>query len=454
MPKTIQLEFGSETLTLRVPERTDLLRLPEERLLPDPAAAIGKALAQPIGAKPLADLARSMVGAKPDAQAVIVISDNTRPVPYTGAQGILEPLIQVLREQRVRRITLLVATGTHRPLARAELQRFLPGSVFAGSIAVVNHQATDAAALRRIGRTARGTEAWVNALYLDADLKILTGLVEPHFMAGVSGGRKSICPGLVGEAATHVFHGASLMADEHSDSLVLEDNPCHAEALAVARLAGADFIINATVDRDKRLTGVFAGDMELAHAAAARQALATHAIRITRLYDLVVTHAGFAGINHYQAAKAAVEGSKAVRPGGRLVLAACHTDPDPLGGPNYQRVLPLLAAEGPEGFQRRIFSPDWAFVPEQWEVQMWARAFGRLGGLEHLTYCAPQLTGAAFHSQRLPGVDGGAGITLLRGRALAERMVQQAIDRHLAAHPPAVPAVLLDGPYGVPMFNP
>ncbi|MBI2441715.1 MAG: DUF2088 domain-containing protein [Lentisphaerae bacterium] len=450
MSKTIQLEFGSATLALGVPARTEQLRLPEGRPLLNPTAAIQDALARPIGAPPLVELARAKVRAKPDAQAVIVISDNTRPVPYLGSQGILEPLIRVLRCQQVRRIALLVATGTHRPLAREELQRLLPSGVFDGSIELVNHCCTDTAGLRLVGRTPRGTQAWVNARYLDADLKILTGLVEPHFMAGLSGGPKTICPGLVGEAATYIFHGASLMANERSDSLVLEGNPCHEEALAVARLSGADFILNVTLDRQKRLSGVFAGDMEQAFTAAARQVLATHAIHIEQPYDLVVTHAGFAGINHYQAAKAAVEGSKAVRAGGRLVLAAHHTDRDPVGGANYQRVLPLLVADGLDGFQRRLFAPDWAFVPEQWEVQMWARAFRRLGGLDRLTYCAPELTGAVFRQRQLPGLDGGAGITGLNGRALAERMVQLAVDRHLAAHPDATVAVLLDGPYGVP----
>lgn len=450
MATNVQMEFGPETLTLRVPERADLLTLPVGRCLPDPAAAIQDALARPIGTPPLADLARAKVRAKPDTQAVIVISDNTRPVPYRGPQGILEPLIRTLREQGVRRLALLVATGTHRPLTHEELQDLLPPDACDGTIELVNHRCTDVASLRFLGRTPRGTEAWVNARYLDADLKILTGLVEPHFMAGLSGGRKAICPGLVGEAATYVFHGAALMADERSDSLVLEGNPCHEEASAVARLAGADFILNVTLDREKRLTGVFAGDMEQAFAAAARLVTRTHAIRLARPYDLVVTHAGFAGINHYQAAKAAVEGSKAVRPGGRLVLAAHHTDVDPVGGPQYKRVLPLLAADGVDGFQRRLFSPDWTFVPEQWEVQMWARALRRLGGLDRLTYCSPELTGAAFRQQQLPGLDGGAGIAGLSGRVLAERMVQLALDRHLAEQPQATVAVLLDGPYGVP----
>ena len=146
---------------------------------------------------------------------------------------------------------MLVATGTHRPLGDAELRTLLPESLFDGRIAIVNHDCRDRESLRHLGRTARGTEVWVNRRYLDADLKILTGLVEPHFMAGVSGGAKAICPGLVGEAVTYGFHSAAMMADPGSRSLHLKDNPCYEEARAVAAMAGADFVVNATINRSQ-----------------------------------------------------------------------------------------------------------------------------------------------------------------------------------------------------------
>jgi len=445
------LEFGAETLHLRLPAGTDLLSLPEDPPLADPAAAIQEALRAPIGTPALAEIVRARCAQRADATAVVVVSDNTRPVPYQGPEGILEPILGVLRAEGVRTIEILIATGTHRPLGEAELRKLLPVSVFDSRIRITNHVCTDPAILRTIGRTARGTEVTINSHYLDADIKILTGLVEPHFMAGASGGPKSVCPGVVGEAVTHVFHGPDLMGHARSTSLVLDGNPCHEESLAVAEMAGVDFIVNVTLNGAKRVTGVHAGDVRAAHRKAVDHILRTGAIAIPHEYDLVITHAGFVGINHYQAAKAAVEAAKAVKVGGTMVLAANHTDVDPVGSANYRRVLPQLGTLGVDGFTRRIQEPSWTFIPEQWEVQMWIRAFRMLGAFERLIYCAPQLTGELFRARGIPGQDGGLGLEATSGRDLAERMVQTAIDRHHAHAPNARTAVLLDGPYGVPV---
>lgn len=431
--KRVEFEVGGSTVRLAVPSRTDVLTLPRVAGLPDPARAIREGLATPIGTPPLATIARD----KRARTATIVVSDNTRPVPHHGPSGILEPLFETLRAAGIQRTTVLVATGTHRVMAGHELRRLLPERAFAPDVRVVCHDCLDRVHLRFVGETARGTRAELSTHYLDADLRILTGLVEPHFMAGFSGGRKSICPGIVGQGTTHVFHGAALMGDPRSDSLALDGNPCHEEALEIARLAPPDFIVNVTINDARAVTGVFAGDMERAHEAAVARARRDNAVPIRAEYDLVVTHAGFVGINHYQAGKAACEGVKAVRPGGTLLLVANHTDVDPVGGPNYRRVLPLLRALGPEGFARRIASPDWAFVPEQWQVQMWGRALTKLRSPANLVYCAPQLTGTPFLERGLPGTDGGDP--------------QTALDALVARNPGASVAVLVDGPYGVPV---
>jgi len=452
MSRRIDIEFGADRLSLTMPESTDVLRLPEIRPLADPAAAIRAALAAPLGTPSFARIVQACRERKADPSAVIVISDNTRPVPYRGSDGILEPLLDQLRAGGFRRITVLVATGTHREMTADELRGILTPAAFQADVMIVNHDCREESSLRCIGRTRRGTDIWLNRHYLDADLKILTGLVEPHFMAGVSGGPKSICPGLVGEKATIVFHGARMMADARAASLQLEGNPCQEEAMEVAAQAGVDFIVNVTIGRDRRLTGVFAGALEQAHRAAAARVMEESIIPIPGEYDVVMTHAGFVGINHYQAAKAAVEASRAVRAGGTLILAANNTDRNPVGGPHYRRLLPLLTELGIDELERRLLSADWTFVPEQWELQMWGRALRKLGHPERLVYCCPQLTGAAF--QGLPGRDGGAGLTgNLMGRDLAEAMVQQSVDRALAAQPDARVAVLADGPYGVPRLE-
>jgi len=452
--KTVDLEFGKESFGIRVPDTADILRMPEIAPLRDPAVEVRRGLACPIECTALGTVIRAKVARVSAPTAAIVISDNTRPVPYTGPAGILAPLLSALRRGRVVDIVVLVATGTHHGLNENQLRSMLPETAFAPDVRIVNHDCTDPEALRWVGRTARGTDAWINAIYLDADIKILTGLVEPHFMAGFSGGRKSVCPGLVGLDATQIFHGVDMMADPRSDSLILDGNPCHEEALEVARLAGCDFLVNVTIDREKRLTGVFCGDMEAAHLAACERAAETNAIPIEQEYDVVVTHAGFAGINHYQAAKAGCEAAKAVKRGGVMILAASHTDVHPVGGPHYRQVLRLLSELGPELFNARLRSPDWTFVPEQWEVQKWAQVFAKLGGMENLIYCSPQVTGALFAECRVPGVDGGAGLNAREGGALsAAAMVQCAVDAQIARHPERAVAVLADGPYGVPRLR-
>ena len=451
MKKTVSIEFGSEALHIVFPGPVDVLRLPERAPLEDPAGAIRDALAVPVGPPPLTTIVHNAVARQPDIRAVIVVSDNTRPVPYRGPASLVDPLLELLRKGKVREIILLVAAGTHRPLREPELRRLLPDSAFAADVRIVNHDCCDKAGLVRLGQTPRGTDVWINRAYLDAGIRILTGLVEPHFMAGMSGGPKSICPGIVGEAVTHVFHGARMMADARACSMQLDGNPCHEESLAVARMAGADFILNVTLNGNKAVTGVYAGDLVKAHRAACAQVVQDAGIPISREYDVLVTHAGFAGINHYQAAKAAVEASRALRAGGVLVLAANHTDDDPVGGRGYRSVLPRLREWGADELDRRLLAPDWQFVPEQWEVQMWARVFRKLGPAGRLVYCAPRLTGGRFLDGGLPGQDGGAGLDMKGSdRDQAERMVQQAVDQHAGR---GRVAVLAEGPYGVPILT-
>ena len=447
--KIFELEFGCEKLRLRFPPHADILTLPKTVPLPNPAQTIHQSLQKPLGAPPLAEVVRRKIGKQKKTSAAIVVSDNTRPVPYRGAQGVLEPLLHVLRAEHVDDIEIIVATGTHRPMTEIELRKMLPAAAFSHGVHVTNHRCTDTGELRHIGRTARGTEVWVNRRYLDADIKILTGLVEPHYMAGVSGGAKAICPGLVGEQVTHVFHGAAMMADVRADSLCMEKNPCREESRAIAGMAGVDFILNVTIDRDKQLTGVFAGDLDEAHHAATKKVLHDTVIPIRRHYHVVITHAGFVGINHYQASKAAVEASRALLPGGRLILTANLTDADPVGGVNYKRLLPLLRKLGPDAFEQQVLSSGWTFVPEQWGLQMWGRALRRVGATGRLIFCAPQLTGTAFHSGGVPGHDGGEGVNGL-GRELAETMVQRLVDQMAAGESLAV---LADGPYGVPRLE-
>jgi len=250
-----------------------------------------------------------------------------------------------------------------------------------------------------------------------------------------------------------VFHGAEMMGDERCSSLVIAGNPSQAEAREVAQMAGVDFILNVTLNGEKQVTGVFAGELLAAHNAAIARLMKTAAVYIDREYDLVVTHSGFVGINHYQSAKAATEAARALRPGGSMIVAANNTDVDPVGSGHYRSTLKLLRELGPAKFTARILSAQWKFVFEQWQVQMWARALTRLDPAGELTYCAPQLAAFDFEAEGIPGINGCAGIPGDSPAEVARAAVQKSIDGFAAANPGASVAVLLDGPYGVPILK-
>ncbi len=446
--KTVSLKYGKEQIEVNVPDSSDILCGGKVEPLPEPAKEIWRSLNEPIGTAPLSGLAK---GCK---DAAIVVSDSTRPVPYSGANGILKPIIDTLKKNDIGHIKIIVGTGTHRPMEESELREMLGESAFQAGVEVINHVGTDSSMLRSIGQTERTPDVSVNSYYLDAELKIATGLVEHHYMAGFSGGRKAICPGICGQSVTYGFHSAPILNEKNTASLVLEGNPCHEEALRIAKMAGVDFSVNVTIDNNKQLTGVFSGGLEEAHLAAAEHIRGSICVELDRLYDVVITQADKVGVNHYQSLKAAFEASRAVKPEGRIVLLARLTDPDAVGTEDYKRMLSLLVRLGPEKLCARLLSDDWTFEPEQWQVQMWSKVFKRIGNPKNLYTCAMRLaevpcgliaeTNVAAEIKRIGGED---------ELAYAERMVQTTVDKILAVCPESKALVLPDGPYTVPSYS-
>jgi len=265
--KNIHFNLGKTDFSFRVPKESDIFKMGKVMLPKDPRKIINKALSDPIGTPSVKDLFREKLKNNPEAQAVVVVSDNTRPVPYKGKQGILFPLIRQMTEAGLpaSRILILVATGIHRPMSDRELREFLDPRVFESGIRIINHDSRNKDELMYVGETDFGGKIYLNRFYMQSDIKICTGLVESHFMAGVSGGRKAVCPGIIAEDSTYLLHSGPILASPMARDLVLEGNPVHEEALKVARIAGCDMIVNVTLDSQYRLTGVYAGDMEKAH---------------------------------------------------------------------------------------------------------------------------------------------------------------------------------------------
>jgi len=401
----IRNPFGNTYTDLVVPDHVKTVAMNPPNRISDAKQVIAQALAHPIASRSFIEIAKEKLALRPsDAQAVILVSDNTRPVPYKGEEGILLPLVEALLDcgYAADHILVLIATGTHRDMTKSEIADMIDPKVFELGITIINHNCHDAKNLVSLGKTRRGTEIELNRFYVEADLKIATGLVESHFMAGASGGRKAVCPGIISEKGTYVFHSAVLMADPNARDLNLEGNPVHLESLEVAQTVGVDFLVNVTVDHEFHVTGVFAGDLVKAHEAAVEHLKKSVQVESSAA-DVVITHGGFVGINHYQCAKCGVASLGILKKNGYLIMIADTKDmANPVGSLNYRTTLALLKLVGGQAFLRLITSDDWTFIPEQWQVQQWAKVFDRIPQ-DHLLFYSPKMD--AWWWPGLPGSD-------------------------------------------------
>jgi len=453
--KKVPLEFGDGFLELSVPPDCAILSMKDAHVLADPRRSIEEALSRPVGIPPIEEI----IGRKPQPAsritAAIAVSDVTRPVPYKGENGILPPLLKRLEGAGIQRrnIAIIVGTGTHRPSTLAEKKEMFGESVVR-DFRVIDHDCEDSGGLTYMGKTHKQTDVYVNTAFFSADVRIVTGLVESHFMAGVSGGRKAVCPALVDSRTIEKFHGPGFLESPCADNLILDGNPCHEEALDVAGTVGVDFSVNVTLDKDMRLTGVFAGHLEEAHLEAFRFMKGYTVIPLDRDYDIVLTHGGYAGRNHYQTAKAGCSALPAVKSGGAIIIAADNRDSEPIGSSVYRDLIGRLKTLGVEGYLKMITDPAWSFTKEQWEPEVWGRVLRKVGETG-LIYCSPRIPPAEY--SRLPGRSGYNFIEegeALSGREAARNMVQNSLlyiySQHLKEGGFPSTAVIREGPYGVP----
>jgi lactate racemase len=453
--KKVKVEFTGGPLVISMPPDCVELTMKKAEVLQDPAEAIFRALHKPLGCPPLEEIVRNKAKPVSQLKVAITISDITRPVPYKGQKGILPPLLKNLQALGVpqKNIKIIVGTGTHRASTSPEKIEMM-GKAIAATYAIIDHDCEDPKSLAYIGKTPTGTEVFLNKYFFEADLKIVTGLTESHFMAGASGGRKAICPGLVDKRTIQKFHGPEFLESPCATNLVFEGNPCHEESLAVARAVGVDFAVTTTLDKGMRLTGVFAGDLEKVFEEAVRKIKTYVQIPVHEEFDIVLTHGGYAGRNHYQTAKAAVGALPAVKPKGRIILAADNRDAEPIGTPEYKTLIHLLKLQGTEGYLDLLKSPSWKFTKDQWEPEVWGRVLRKVGE-EGLIYCGADISEEDLAA--LPGVSGYEFLTP-GGRKKnrtpkVQEMVQNAVFyfyARMAASKIPTFAFVREGPYGIP----
>jgi nickel-dependent lactate racemase len=294
----VRIAYGPNEIDVPIPE-TQPVDILEKRPVPpvsDPDARLRACLEAPTDSAPLRELARGR------RNAIIVISDLTRPVPNAT---LLPPILAALRAGGLptEAITILVATGLHRPNTASELDRML-GHELARSLRIEQHDARNKAAHRRLGHSAGGMPISLDRRFLDADLKIITGLIEPHLMAGYSGGRKAVCPGLAAVETIRVAHGPAMLEGRVGPGII-DGNPLHDALVEVLRRVGVDFLVNVAIDRNRDIAGIFCGHPETAHAEGMAFVESESLVSLDTAADLVITSAGGAPLDStfYQSIK-------------------------------------------------------------------------------------------------------------------------------------------------------
>ncbi|MGE0716217.1 MAG: nickel-dependent lactate racemase [Alphaproteobacteria bacterium] len=361
----IDLLFGRSHVAVAPGDDLDL-QIIRKRPLPklaDPAAAIRAALDGPIGATPLRELAR---GRK---SACILICDITRPVPN---HLFLRPMIEDLMAAGIpaARIQVLVATGLHRPNEGAELEELVGDPWVLRTVEVTNHFARDDAACVQLGHTAtRGTPVGINRRFAEADLRIATGLVEPHFMAGWSGGRKVVAPGVAHHTTIRTFHSARFMEDPLAVQCNLVGNPLHEEQLEIVRMLGEIYALNTVIDEERDLAFVSFGEIIQSHLAAVEFVARSTRVPIDRRFGTIVTSAAGYPLDktYYQTVKGMVTPLDILTPGGTLIIASeCS---EGFGSPEFREAQTRLAELGTERFLATLTAKSLAEVDE-WQTEM------------------------------------------------------------------------------------
>jgi nickel-dependent lactate racemase len=452
--RTVSVEFGRDFLEVLVPPHCIELSMKEVPSLSDPRAALEKAFLNPIGSPPLEEIIRKKRKSPEALSVAIAVSDITRPVPYKGENGILIPILRRLESSSIpkQNIKIIVATGMHRPSTQEEKVEMY-GEEVVSQYTLLDHDCENKDLLESIGKTRRGTDVYVNRDFYFSDLKIATGLVESHFMTGISGGRKSICPGLVDVKTIQKFHGPQYLEDPSATNLVLEGNPCHEEALEVAKTVGVDFIVNVNLDRELRLTQIFTGDLVEAHMKAYQMIKGYAEIPVDEPFNIVLTHSGYVGRDHYQTAKAGVGALPAVKEGGVIIIVANNRDPiEPIGSSEYRTLIHLLKLQGPDGYLDLLRTPHWRFTKDQWEPEVWGKVIRKVRE-EGLIYCALEIS-REEHSA-LPGVCGLDFLKRKRKKSIlemAQNAVLFAVCRYREKGIEPTMAFIREGPYAVPIL--
>jgi nickel-dependent lactate racemase len=357
----VRLAYGQGHLPVELPdELTTIIEPTHTPGLAHQRSGVLAALEKPIAARPL----REWV--KPTSRVCIVFTDITRATPN---ERLIPWLLGCLPGVSRENITLLNSLGTHRPNTRTELEEMLTPAVVQ-NYRVVNHEPENPDALIQLGTTRDGTPALLNRLFVEADVRIVTGFIEPHFFAGFSGGPKGIMPGVAGLQTVMSNHGTQNLDDPNSTFGVTQGNPIWEEMRDIALRPGPSFLLNVTLNEQRQITGVFAGDLLAAHHAGCEFVRQSAMQQFAAPFDIVVTtNSGYPlDQNLYQAVKGMSAGARVLKPGGTLILACECRNGVPANG-SFDQIL--RSAASPEELLTLMAAPGYR-RPEQWQAQLQA----------------------------------------------------------------------------------
>jgi len=358
----VNLLYGKMGKLVELPDDGTLVIRPKEVApFADEKSAVFEALRAPIGSPPLSEIVTA------DDTVAIVFSDITRPMPY---RSVLPPLMDELSRVPDNQIVFINATGTHRPNTQGELVEIL-GDEIVDRFRIHQHDSNDEANHVYLGKTSRGHEIWINREYMQSSIRILTGFIEPHLFAGFSGGPKAVLPGIAGVKNILSNHGSEMIGDPKATFTYTKGNPIWEEMLEVATLTNPTFLLNVTQTEDRRITGVFAGELSQAHEKGVEFLKRTAMVPVDGLFDIVISTAGGypLDISMYQSVKGIAVAANIVRDGGAILLiSACEE-----GLPEYGDYGAIMRkVDTPEDLLGMIHSPGFS-MQDQWDAQIQAQ---------------------------------------------------------------------------------
>ncbi len=375
MTVQVRLSYGDNGLDVTVPENAMVVYPHEAVAAPDPSAALTAALRSPVSGPPLRDRVR------PGQSVAISVCDGTRAQP----SSLMVPavLAELDGSTDLDDIVILVATGTHRANTEQELRSML-GDQVVDSVRIVNHDARDSASLTWAGTFGADVPVWLNTEWVDADVRITTGFVEPHFFAGFSGGPKMVAPGLAGLDTVLVLHDAARIAHPSATWGITVGNPVHDDVRAIAVGTGVTFAFDVILNREKQIVAAYGGDILQMHAAASLRAQQLAMRPLPAPFDIVVTTGSGYPLdqNLYQSVKGMSAASRIIRDDGMIICAAECRDGYPDHG-SYRDVL--RSAATPQALLDDITSRA-STVPDQWQVQIQAQIQTRSTVVMHTSY--------------------------------------------------------------------